>query len=129
MLTKMRINRNQKGFTLVELLIVVAIVGILMAIAIPNYLSYRSKGANSAAKTEANNFYTACLSYFADTGNSGTFSSSSPPTGFGPNTDITYGGGGTLQISATGGVTGSPTFKHSKGDTTYTLDGSDGSIS
>ncbi len=48
MLQKLR-KKNQKGFTLIELMIVIAIIGILAAIAIPNFLAYRTKGQNSAA--------------------------------------------------------------------------------
>ena len=58
--------KNQKGFTLVELMIVVAIIGILAAIAIPQFAAYRAKGYNSAATSDLRNFKTSMEAFMAD---------------------------------------------------------------
>jgi prepilin-type N-terminal cleavage/methylation domain-containing protein len=64
MLQKMR-NTNEKGFTLIELMIVIAIIGILAAIAIPNFISYRNKSFCSRAESDANNIAGSIADYFA----------------------------------------------------------------
>ena len=64
MLQKLR--SNKKGFTLIELMIVIAIIGILAAIAIPNFIAYRDKAFCSQAENDAQNTLASLSSYYAD---------------------------------------------------------------
>ena len=63
MLQKLR--GNSQGFTLIELMIVIAIIGILAAIAIPNFISYRDKAFCSSAETDAGNVAATLADYFS----------------------------------------------------------------
>ena len=57
---------GKKGFTLVELMIVVAIIGILAAIAIPQFAKYRARAYNSAALSDLRNLKTDLEGYYAE---------------------------------------------------------------
>ena len=59
-------RKLQRGFTLIELMIVVAIIGILAAIAIPNFIKFQAKARQSEAKTNLKAIFSAKKSYFAE---------------------------------------------------------------
>jgi type IV pilus assembly protein PilA len=133
MLKKLNRKKNQKGFTLVELLIVIAIIGILAAIAIPQFSSYRAKAFMAAVKSDSKNAYTALQAYISE------FPSAIPPgvSATGPasmgapygasrvSKDVTIAIAATSTTDATvtgghGGLNGSYVF-NADGSTTDTL--------
>jgi type IV pilus assembly protein PilA len=65
-------SKEEGGFTLIELLVVILIIGILAAIAIPSFLSQKSKATDSSAKELARTAQTTAETYATDHGGSYT---------------------------------------------------------
>ncbi len=113
MLMKFNKKSGQKGFTLIELMIVIAIIGILAAIAIPQFSAYRARGYIAATKADVKNCYTAVQAYIADNP-SATLTGETIAGGAtgAVGTEVTTAKtspGVTIVIAADGGVTGTHT--------------------
>src|SRR5947199_9094143 len=61
-----RLARSEEGFTLIELMVVVLIIAILLAIAIPTFLGARSKAQDRAAQSNLRNALTAEKTFYTD---------------------------------------------------------------
>jgi type IV pilus assembly protein PilA len=99
-----RIQSEESGFTLIELLVVILIIGILAAIALPNFLGQRSKAQDSAAKSDARNAVSQLESCYTD---------NSTYTG--------TGGVGNSCVSTTAGVPSTVTIAATANPDTYTI--------
>jgi type IV pilus assembly protein PilA len=120
MLQKLR-EMNEKGFTLIELMIVIAIIGILAAIAVPNFISYRQRAYDAAALADLRNAYTAAQNLFSQKDDASITTPNLVVGGFKATADVTVTVVGHTQDTL------SITAKHNKSTITYTIN-SEGSI-
>jgi type IV pilus assembly protein PilA len=112
--------RNEKGFTFIELLIVIAILGVLAGLAVGQLILYRARAYNTMAESDLRNaataqeaYYTLYQTYSTDVGNL---------------TGLSLSQGVSLDVNGTSNHAYTMAAHHSVGNVTYTLTGPGGTI-
>jgi type IV pilus assembly protein PilA len=108
-------KEGQKGFTLIELMIVIAIIGILAAIAIPQFMTYRQKGYNAAAQSDLKQAFTAAQAYFTDQPSASVDSTALAGSGYTATKDVTV----TIGTGTQSGL--AMTSVHASGSSVYAI--------